>query len=68
MKIFDDTYQCDCGTRFKWKTLFLQSGECLFGPLNDMQKNVIRKNMENEVYHITIRCPKCGKTHFIIKE
>ena len=68
MKSFSENYQCDCGTQFEWKTLFLQSGEGVFGRWDDMQKNVIRKSMENEVYHITIRCPKCGKTHFIIKE
>ena len=43
MKFFSGNYQCECGTQFEWKTLFLQSGEGVFGRWDDMQKNVIGK-------------------------
>ena len=43
MKIFEDTYQCDCGTQFNWKTFFLQPGEFVTFRLDDMMKNVLIK-------------------------
>ena len=67
MKIFDDTYQCDCGTQFKWKTFFLQPGEFVTFRLDDMMKNVVDKDIINQKYHITLRCPNCDRKHFLIK-
>lgn len=68
MESIDGIYCCDCGSQFEWKTFFLQPGEAVFGRLDDIKKNVIKKSMVNNKYHITIKCPECNKTHFITKE
>ena len=67
MRSIGGNFNCDCGEKFEWKTFFLQPGEAVFGSWDDMQKNVVNKNTINEVYHITIRCPKCKKTKFITR-
>ena len=68
MRILSENYQCDCGTHFEWKTLFLQSGEAMFGRWDELNKNVIDKDIINKQYHITVRFPKCNRRHFIVKE
>ena len=68
MKIFNDTHQCECGIGFKWKTFFLQSDESWFGRWDEVKKNVINQTIINKQYHITVRCPGCGRKHFIVKE
>lgn len=68
MIYFIDNHRCDCGTLFEWKTFFLQSSEAAFGRWDDMQKNVINQNIIKKAYHITVRCPKCGKTYLIVHE
>ena len=68
MESIDGIYCCDCGNQFEWKTFFLQPGEAVFGRWEDLKKNVIRSNVINNKYHITIRCPECNKTHFIKKD
>lgn len=68
MESISGIFNCDCGNQFEWKTFFLQHGEAVFGCWDDMKKNVIKKSMVNNKYHITIKCPECNKTHFITKE
>lgn len=68
MKNFSENYQCDCGTQFEWRTFFLQSGESWFGCLDEAKKNVIYQEIINKQYHITVRCPKCNRRYFLVKE
>lgn len=68
MKIFRDNHQCECGNIFEWKTLFLHSGEGWFGRWDEARQNVVDQNSINKQYHITIKCPKCNRKHFIVKE
>lgn len=68
MKNISGTYCCNCNNQFEWKTFFIQSGEAVFGCWDDIQKNVVRKDITNNQYHITIRCPKCNRSYFITKD
>lgn len=68
MKNFSDSHQCECGIMFEWKTFFLQSGEGWFGSWDEVKKNVIDQDIINKQYHITVKCPKCNRKHFIVKE
>lgn len=68
MKKFSENHQCGCGMQFEWKTFFLQSGESWFGRWDEAKKNVIDQDIINKQYHITIRCPKCNRRFFIVKE
>ena len=68
MESISEFFNCDCGNQFEWKTFFLQPGEAVFGCWEDLKKNVIRSNVINNKYHITIRCPRCNKTHFVTKD
>ena len=68
MTIKDGTTKCPCGYAFDWKTFFLEKNEAAFFVVDEVQKNVIDKEKINGQYHITARCPKCGKKHFVVLE
>lgn len=68
MILISDIYQCDCATKFEWKTYILQSGECIFGKWQDVEKNIVSKTVSNNMCHITIVCPNCNKKHYLTKE
>lgn len=68
MMLISGVHQCDCDAKIEWKTYILQSGECIFGKWENIEKNIVNKSITNNMCHITIVCPNCNRKHFITKE
>ena len=68
MRLICDKYNCSCGNEFKWKTYLLEAGENIFGKWDNLQSNVVSRNIVNGKFNGEIQCPKCNKRYFVENE
>ncbi len=63
MKVFEETFMCDCGNKFEWKYVKIDNCEAVFDNHDNLIKNCRRFNETSSQYVFVIVCPYCHKTH-----
>lgn len=65
MRTFKDFFACNCGKTFAWKYVKLNNGECWFGKIEEKILNCVTSTETPNIYSFELKCPNCGKRHFV---
>lgn len=66
MDLYKDTSTCpSCNKEFEWCSYKLKPGEGFISKLDNVSKNCLKLEIDNETYYAKIECPYCNKIYSI---